>query len=217
MQNFADFHQCLKLLADHLQQVGLDFLFIFEHIEDWNLDLQEKGMLEAFSHLTEARNIQVLLNSDASLKIPSILKLEKHALAKASAEDIWEHPSAFEHELYEFSQGNLQLLNALLAKKQEKAAEAIVNLLKEVHPLFKLFQHRFTALQWKLLQAIAIEERVEQPHAFAFLVKYNLGAASSIERALQNLLSTKLIQRDEQAYFVHDQLFLRWLQWLAKQ
>jgi hypothetical protein len=217
MQNFADFHQCLKLLADHLQQVGLDFLFIFEHIEDWNLDLQEKGMLEAFSHLAEARNIQVLLNSDASLKIPSKLKLEKHALAKASAEDIWENPSAFEHELYEFSQGNLQLLNALLAKKQEKAAEAIVNLLKEVHPLFKLFQHRFTDLQWKLLQAIAIEERVEQPHAFAFLVKYNLGAASSIERALQNLLSTKLIQRDEQAYFVHDQLFLRWLQWLAKQ
>lgn len=215
MNNYADFYDCLKLLADHLQQVGLDFLFIFEHLDEWDLDLQEKDMLEAFSHLAEARNIQVLLNSGASLKVPAKLRLEKHPLPKALPESIWENPSAVEQKLYDFSQGNLKLLNSLLAKKQADPEEAISAILKEVHPLFKIFQYRFTTLQWKLLQAIAMEERVAQPHAFAFLVKYNLGAASSIERALQNLLSTKLIHRDNEAYFVLDPLLMRWLQWKA--
>ena len=215
MNNFVDFYGCLKLLAEHLQQVGLDFLFIFEHVDEWDLGLQEKDTLEAFSHLAEARNIQILLNSSASLKVPAKLQLEKHPLAKVLPQDIWENPSAIEQKLYTFSQGNLKLLNSLIARKQTDPDHAIRELLQEVNPLFKIFQHRFTALQWKLLQAIAIEERVEQPHAFAFLVKYNLGAASSIERALQNLLSTKLIHRDSEAYFVLDPLLMRWLQWIA--
>jgi hypothetical protein len=184
-------------------------------VDEWNLDIQEKNMLEAFSPLAEARNVQVLLNSGANLKIPQKLKLKKYLLAIALPEDIWENPSALEQKLYAFSQGNLSLIKALIAKEETDPIDPINTLLREVHPLFKIFQHRFTALQWKLLQAIAIEERVAQPHAFAFLVQYNLGAASSIERALQNLLSTKLIQRDEEAYFVQDQLFMRWLQWIS--
>ena len=215
MNNFADFYGCLKLLAEHLQQVGLDFLFILEHVDEWDLSVQEKDMLEAFNHLAEARNIQVLLNSGASLKVPAKLQLEKHPLIKALPEDIWENPSAAERRLYDFSRGNLKLLNSLIAKKQTDPEEAISALLKEVNPLFKIFQYRFTTLQWKLLGAIALEEQVVQPHAFAFLVKYNLGAASSIERALQNLLSTKLIHRDSEAYLVSDPLLMRWLQWLA--
>jgi hypothetical protein len=46
MQDFSDFYDCLKLLKDHLQQVGLDFLFVFEHIDEWNLGSEEKNLLE---------------------------------------------------------------------------------------------------------------------------------------------------------------------------
>jgi hypothetical protein len=217
MQDFSGFYDCLNLLKDHLQQVGLDFLFVFEHIDEWNLGAEEKNLLDTLGELVKARNVQVLINSSASLKLPSSIGLETYHLSKALPNDIWDSPSSTEHSLYDFSQGNLHLLNALISKEKTEAQESIDALLKEVHPIFKLFRHRFTALQWKLLQAIAIEERVEQPHAFAFLVKYNLGAASSIERALQNLLTTKLIRRNESAYFIQDQLLMRWLQWLVNQ
>jgi hypothetical protein len=217
MQDFSDFYHCLKLLKGHLQQVGLDFLFVFEHIDEWNLGSEEKNLLEALGDLVEARNIQVLINSSSPLKLPADLGLKTYSLSKPLPEDIWDNPSSEEQSFYDFTQGNLHLLNSLTSKGKDNPQEAIEILLKEVNPLFKLFRHRFTTLQWKVLQAIAVEERVEQPHAFSFLVKYNLGAASSIERVLQNLLTTKLIHRDENAYFIQDQLFMRWLQWSVNQ
>jgi hypothetical protein len=81
-------------------------------------------------------------------------------------------------------------------------------------PLFSSYQRLLTNFQWKLLIAISLEEEVENPYSKFFLKKYDLGALSSVRRALQTLISKELVVFHGQKYFIHDTLLMRWLQQL---
>jgi len=72
-----------------------------------------------------------------------------------------------------------------------------------------------TDMQWKVLKAIAAEERVEQPNAKAFIQKYKLGAASSVNTALKMLLKTELVIQEDDAYLLQDVLLMRWAKRLS--
>lgn len=114
-----------------------------------------------------------------------------------------------EERAFAFSQGNLSILKALSSERDFKPQV----LLDNHHPTFSLLRKRLTDLQWRLLKAIALQERVAQPHAFEFLVANKLGAASSVERALRNLLQTDLIiKEEEEGYRLSNTLLMRWIQ-----
>jgi AAA+ ATPase superfamily predicted ATPase len=80
------------------------------------------------------------------------------------------------------------------------------------------FQYRnlLPDAQWKLLSAIAKEEKVTQILAGAFIKKHNLNSASSVQRSLSVLLEKELIFHaisDENPYYqVYDKFLLRWIQ-----
>jgi hypothetical protein len=129
-----------------------------------------------------------------------------------------------EHIEYIFEWTRLQtyyvqlICNKLFGKTDKVQYELIDGVLKEIIqqevPLFSSYQQLLTSLQWKLLQAIADEEEVENPYAQIFLNKHQLGAASSVRRALEMLRDKELVVYYDQKYFVHDTLLMRWLQQL---
>ncbi|MBI2258024.1 MAG: ATP-binding protein [Flavobacteriia bacterium] len=112
------------------------------------------------------------------------------------------------HRIYLFG-GKKITLN--IAHKQ---AMEILKLNEEIY-----FQYRnmLTPSQWKLLKAIAKEDKVEQITSAAFLKKYDLGAASTVKRSLNALLKTEMIyveqENDRKNYVVYNCFFSRWLQY----
>jgi AAA+ ATPase superfamily predicted ATPase len=80
------------------------------------------------------------------------------------------------------------------------------------------FQYRklLTGIQWHLLSAIAMEEKIEHPYNQDFIYKYKLGNASGVKRALDALIEKEMIyhdiNREKPVYEVYDKFLLRWLQ-----
>jgi len=89
-------------------------------------------------------------------------------------------------------------------------------LLQEQEPIFFQYRQLLTSSQWKLLEAIALEEEVYNPTAKKFLKQYDLGAASAVQRSLAALEQKEMIFKVNNelgsAYQVYDQFLCRWLQ-----
>ena len=205
----------LDQLAATLERISQDFLFIFEDIHEWEPDLR---LGDLFTTLSTPKNCQLLLTSayvpegfefTTAQNLPPIdLQHLKAALAL---------PDETLQPLLDFSRGNAAFLLDLLKEGAAASMElhqAAGSVLQHHHSLFYIFRKRFTPLQWKLLCAIANEGVVKQPHAFDFLVKHNLGAASSVERALQNLISSQMVTKKEDGWMIEQVVFERWLQWV---
>ncbi|MBS0000241.1 MAG: ATP-binding protein [Cyclobacteriaceae bacterium] len=113
----------------------------------------------------------------------------------------------------------VQLVCNKLYGKTEKVEDDLVTevfgeIIQQEIPLFSSYQQLFTAFQWKLMLAIAREEKVESPMSQHFLAQHGLGAASSVSAALQALVKKEFVIYQDQHYTLHDTLLLRWLQGL---
>ena len=101
--------------------------------------------------------------------------------------------------------------------KKEDVQEVCKNILAQNETIYQQFRKLLTDRQWKLLIAIAKEEKLRKPTASNFLQKYNLGSASSVKIALQSLLDKRLIisivSHNEEFYLVDDLFLLRYLQY----
>ena len=95
----------------------------------------------------------------------------------------------------------------------QHAAHELLELNESVY-----FQYRrmLTANQWKLLKAIAKEDKMTQPGAAKNLQKYKLGTSSSVQRALESLLEKEMIyvESDDEgnSYSVYDCFLSRWME-----
>jgi len=89
-------------------------------------------------------------------------------------------------------------------------------ILKEQETIFYQFRNLLTKLQWKLLKAIAKEDKVSQPTGINFISKYHLGNASSVRRSLLSLIEKEMvfeITTKEQTYYsVYNCFLSRWLE-----
>lgn len=90
-------------------------------------------------------------------------------------------------------------------------------LLKEQSIIFFTYRDILTGPQWKLLKAIASEEKVKNISAASFIGKYNLGSSAGVLRSLNSLLKKDMIYKkfdtNENSYFyIYDTLFQRWLE-----
>jgi uncharacterized protein len=84
-------------------------------------------------------------------------------------------------------------------------------ILEQYLPVFASFPKMLTKGQWNLLKAIAKEEPLFNPLSSEFLIKHQLGAASTVSTALKSLQKQELIFEEEGAYFVQEVLLSRWM------
>ena len=105
----------------------------------------------------------------------------------------------------------------LLFESEQKQADLV--LLKQVfqrvltsyEPLFASYRNLIPAQQYKLLQAIAIEDGITQPTAGKFIMEHNLNSASSVSTSLKALSEKEMIAFDGTRWLVYDVFFARWL------
>ena len=89
-------------------------------------------------------------------------------------------------------------------------------LLEENENTYYQYRNLLTTPQWKLLQAIAKEEKVEKLHTKDFLKRYDLGTPSTISRSIEALLEKEMVYlmtHDKHSWFsIYDKFLMRWLQ-----
>lgn len=93
----------------------------------------------------------------------------------------------------------------------EKLDEARQNVIQAQEGSYKDILSRLAPKQKLLLQAIAKEHIAKGITSSAFIRKYNLSSASSVQSALKPLLKNDLVTQEEDTYRVYDYFFSEWL------
>ena len=93
----------------------------------------------------------------------------------------------------------------------EKLEEARFNVIQLQEASYKDLLSRLAPKQKLLLQAIAKERQVKGITSSAFIKKYNLSSASSVQSALKPLLKNDIVTQNEDTYRVYDYFFSEWL------
>jgi AAA+ ATPase superfamily predicted ATPase len=98
-------------------------------------------------------------------------------------------------------------------KVTDEDIELVINeIIKQEEPIYANYTKLLTDLQWNVLVAISKEEVVRFPTSHAFLSKHQLGSASSIKSALNQLIKKEIIIEENSEFKVHDILLSRWIQ-----
>ena len=93
----------------------------------------------------------------------------------------------------------------------KKLEEARFNVILLQEASYKDLLSRLAPKQKLLLQAIAKERLVKGITSSAFIKKYNLSSASSVQAALKPLLKNDIVTQNDDAYRVYDYFFSEWL------
>lgn len=93
----------------------------------------------------------------------------------------------------------------------EKLASAWQNVIMTQEGSYKDLMANLPPKQKLVLQAIARERMAKGVTSAAFIRKYNLVSASSIQAALKSLLKNDLVTQNEDCYQVYDYFFAEWL------
>ena len=95
---------------------------------------------------------------------------------------------------------------------KEVIQKTMNEILLENRAVFNNYKNLLTSNQWKLLQAIAGEEKVKQITSAKFIEKYKLGSASSVSSALKVLVDNEMVYQSDDFYLVNDVFLSRWLE-----
>ena len=93
----------------------------------------------------------------------------------------------------------------------KKLEEARINVILLQEASYKDLLSRLAPKQKLLLQAIAKERLVKGITSSAFIKKYILSSASSVQAALKPLLKNDIVTQNDDAYRVYDYFFSEWL------
>ncbi len=124
------------------------------------------------------------------------------------------------HELYERFDGYTGYIQAVLNRlyernrkvtNSEQVLEAIRMVIMGKATQYENMVPFLTENQFSLLKAIARERKVKQPTAQAFIQKYNLPGASSVQTALETLVNKELVYSLPDGYIIYDRFFDLWL------
>jgi hypothetical protein len=95
----------------------------------------------------------------------------------------------------------------------EVISQVFHRILTSQEPLFAGYRNLIPAHQYKLLQAIAVEDGITQPTSGAFIKEHNLISASSVTASLKALSEKEMIVHDGNRWLVYDVFFARWLEY----
>jgi AAA+ ATPase superfamily predicted ATPase len=93
----------------------------------------------------------------------------------------------------------------------DKLEQARKNVIQSQESSYKDLLFNLAPKQKQVLQAIAKEREVKGITSSAFIKKYNLSSASSVQAALKPLLKYDLITQNDDIYRVYDYFFADWL------
>jgi energy-coupling factor transporter ATP-binding protein EcfA2 len=199
----------LEQFSKSIELTGLDVLFVLEDL-DQETFLQDD--LDAFCKaLWSGRTCQLLVSTTRYTQLEGFVH---YALAPLQELHFKTGLTHREVTFLEYAKGNMQFYQELQlqAAGEDTVEEVAAHVLQPYQRHFLLLKNRFTPMQWNLLCAMALDEVVPQPHAFDFLVKHYLGAASSVERALGNLKQSGFVQKGQEGWQLTDVYLMRWLQ-----
>lgn len=108
--------------------------------------------------------------------------------------------------------------NLLYESDQKEIDQKLINkifhrVLTSHEPLFSSYRNLIPAQQYKLLQAIAVENGISQPTSGTFIRDHKLTSASSVTTSLKALSEKEMIVQTADQWVVYDVFFSRWLQY----
>lgn len=109
-----------------------------------------------------------------------------------------------------------RILNSIYATHEgevtlQDVSQTVENILREEEYNFQRDFKSLTHNQQSLLLAIAMERHVSQVNASAFIHRYDLGATSSINKALKALIDKEFILESQSGYELYDRFMALWL------
>jgi len=84
-------------------------------------------------------------------------------------------------------------------------------LLMEREYIYTNLPNLLTPLQYKLIKGIAHETKVEQPNSKQFILKYQLGTASTVNSAIKSLIEKEIIYYEHGGYKIYDVFLWQYL------
>ena len=140
---------------------------------------------------------------------------------------IWRHFEAgkrqFEHEIIADWMDRLRIhtyyvqlaMNKLYAAKPKKwkpidFERFFLQILEEQEVQYVTIRGLLTDLQWRVLEAMALEGNVEKTAGKDWLMKYKLGSASSIQAVITAMDDREMIVREENGYRLMDPMMEHW-------
>ncbi len=100
--------------------------------------------------------------------------------------------------------------------KEETVIGTLYKIIKQYEPVFFQYRSLLTHSQWKVLKAVAAEEKVVKPYSQDFIKKYDLNSSSNVKRSLDALTEKSIVYHNmsikEPFYEVEDKFLMRWLQ-----
>lgn len=96
---------------------------------------------------------------------------------------------------------------------QDLISQVFHQVLTSNEPLYASYRNLIPAHQYRLLQAIAVEDGIAQPTSGAFIKDHKLTSASSVTTSLKSLSGKEMIVQSDNKWIVYDVFFSRWLQY----
>lgn len=108
-----------------------------------------------------------------------------------------------------------RVLNQLFATKDSVAItdvdSAVNQIINQNEEAYKDMLYQLTAKQRDLLVAISREGKARQITGGAFVKRYNLSSASSVQKSAQALIEKQLVTQQQGVYEVYDKFMSEWL------
>jgi uncharacterized protein len=96
---------------------------------------------------------------------------------------------------------------------QDLISQVFHRVLTSHEPLFASYRNLLPGHQYRLLQAIAVEDGIAQPTSCAFIKEHALTSASSVTTSIKSLSEKEMIVQSDNKWVVYDVFFSRWLQY----
>jgi uncharacterized protein len=93
---------------------------------------------------------------------------------------------------------------------QEKIAQAVTNILNNQQDYFHQIIDQLSPYQKKVLRALSSEHKMV--YSQQFMKKYDLGAVSSTQRAVEKLINDGIIEKNQESISFSNPFFLKYLQ-----
>jgi uncharacterized protein len=196
------------LLRSKIQSVK-NITFIFSGSKKGMLNSMFVDTKRPFYQSTELMHLEKIDRNEYSTFIKDKFKEAKYKINDEAVDEILTWTRGHTYYVQYFCN---RLFSSDIKKMELKDVINLENkILIEYKEFFIGLKNIFTSPQWKFLQSVAKEKYVISPTGKDFLLKYSLGAASSIKVIIDSLLSKEFIYKEDDKYFVYDIFLSHWL------
>jgi AAA+ ATPase superfamily predicted ATPase len=162
-----------------------------------------------FFQSTDFLNLTSIENSDYNKFISSWFKKDGREIDQEAVQSLLTLSRG--HTYYvQFLSNKIYGLQ-LKSTNKEHVIQTLIQILEEKEFIYYNYKKLLTGLQFKLLEAIAIEDGIDKPTSKKFINEHKLGTPSSVKTALTALLEKEMIFEDNKYYHVYDVFFSLWL------